>query len=94
MKSIVIALLCYNAQAIKRPQYNELLEYRPYVNGRTPWYKTVPEREPDHPYNYKVPNFGVDRNIEDTLKHAAAAEHRLKHKFNAAQYEANYVKPW
>ena len=27
---------------------------------------------------------GVDRNIEDTLKHAAAAEQRLNHKFNAA----------
>jgi len=71
-----------------------LLEYRPYVNGRTPWYKTVPEREPEYPYNYKVPNFGTDRNIEETLKHMAQAESRLKHKFNAAQYEANFVKPW
>lgn len=54
------------------------------MNGRTPWYKTVPEKEPEYPYNYKVPNFGVDRNIEDTLKHAASAEQRLGHKFNAA----------
>jgi len=41
-----------------------------------------------------VQNLGVDRTIQDTLKHAAAAEARLGHKFNAAQYEANYVKPW
>ena len=33
------------------------------------------------PKDYKVPNFGVDRDIVDTRKHLAAAEKRLKHKW-------------
>ena len=98
IKNIVIGLLCYNtAQAIHKhkPRHDEFLEYRPYVNGRTPWYSTVPPTEPDFPYNYPVPNFGkYDSSIGDSLKHAAAAEERLKHKFNADRYDKNYIHPF
>jgi hypothetical protein len=49
---------------------------------------------PEHPYNYKVANFGVDREISSTLNHASEAEKRLKHVFNPKEYDANYIHPW
>lgn len=69
------------------------IKYRPYTEGRTPWYKTVPHvREPDFPYDYKVPNLGEDREMEDTRTHMQNAEGRLKKKFNIEAYQKS-LKP-
>jgi hypothetical protein len=62
--TFVIAALTSNASSlnVERPYSNELLEYRPYTNGDTPWYKTSPKKaaDPDYPINYAVPDYGVD----------------------------------
>jgi hypothetical protein len=56
----------------------EAINYRPYVNGRTPWYKTIPGVDtPDFPHDYPVVNNGVDHDIKASLTHTAAAEARL-----------------
>ena len=49
--------------------------YRPYTNGRTPWY-SVPPRAPaiGHPIGYFVPNFGVDNDILDSKNHLHVTE--------------------
>ena len=39
--------------------------------------------KPDWPIGYKVPNFGVDKDIISTQGHIKAAEKRLKQKFTA-----------
>ena len=66
-KSFVIALLCCSTQAIqKHPHHQEFVEYRPYVNGRTPWYAEVPPHPslaPEFPTGYPVVNNGDDREI-------------------------------
>ena len=43
--AFVIAALTSNTSAfgVDRPFSNELLQYRPYTNGDTPWYKTSPK---------------------------------------------------
>jgi len=55
MKTFVLALFLYGTEAA---------QFRPYVNGRTPWY-SQPARAPkdDHPVDYPVPDFGIDRDI-------------------------------
>jgi hypothetical protein len=55
MKAFVLALFLYGTEAVS---------FRPYTNGRTPWY-TEPPKAPkdDHPVDYPVPNFGQDRDI-------------------------------
>ena len=57
-QAYVLALFLGSAEAVK---------YRPYVNGRTPWYKSYP-REPEagFKHSYFVPNFGVDKDILQT----------------------------
>ena len=58
----------------------EAIRYRPYVDGRTPWYKTFPSApEVDFPHDYAVANFGVDHDIKSTFAHTADAEARLGH---------------
>ena len=55
--------------------------YRPYVDGRTPWYKTTPkEPEIDFPHDYKVPSFGADPEITHTKQALAWAEKKHKKK--------------
>ena len=57
--AFVLALFLNEAEAIK---------YRPYVGGRTPWYKEyAKEPKVDHDINYFVPNFGVDHDIKSSL---------------------------
>jgi hypothetical protein len=35
--------------------------YRPYTDGRTPWYTKASRPDPTpFPHNYFVPNFGAD----------------------------------
>ena len=77
--SLVLAIFLGSADA---------LEFRPYVNGRTPWY-TQPPRGPkdDHPVDYPVPNFGQDKDIRDTMTHTDEAESRLKHKWVGATFK-------
>jgi len=74
MKTCALVLSLLFADASARPFYNELvgsseqLEFRPYTNGDTPWYKTSPKAPapPDYPINYKVPDFGVDQDVVST----------------------------
>jgi hypothetical protein len=43
------------------------IQYRPYTDGRTPWYVTSPSLPAtDFPHNYPVPNFGPDHDIKFT----------------------------
>ena len=43
------------------------VQYRPFVDGRTPWYVTSPSQPAtDFPHNYPVPDFGVDEDIVST----------------------------
>jgi hypothetical protein len=57
------------------------LAYRPYTDGRTPWYKTTPkEPEPDFPHDYKVPSFGADQDMTHTVQALAWAEKKHKRK--------------
>ena len=65
------------------------VQYRPYTDGRTPWYKKYP-REPkeEHPVNYFVPDFGVDEDIQNTHNHLAGAEKSLGHKWEHASFKA------
>jgi len=63
-RSIVVALFCYGVDAIqKHHHHEELVQYRPFTNGRTPWYGSATRPEADFPTSYKVPSYGVDRNI-------------------------------
>ena len=73
--------------------------FRPYTNGDTPWYK-VPKREPtvDFPINYKVPSYGQDHDIKDTISNTQKAEKRLGHQLEAtftppAGFKKDYVVP-
>jgi len=51
------------------------VQYRPFVDGRTPWYVTSPSQPAtDFPHNYPVPDFGVDNEVKYTNEHIAAAE--------------------
>jgi len=64
----------------------EAVRYRPFVDGRTPWYKTSPGVAPvDFPHDYKVSDFGVDHEIKSSLAHTAAAEAKLGEWKNAAK---------
>jgi len=64
----------------------EAVRYRPYADGRTPWYKTSPGApEIDFPHDYKVADFGVDHDIKSTFAHTAAAEAKLGEWKNAAK---------
>ena len=81
--SLVLSLLLADASAIQTTPYNnemlessQKLEFRPYVNGDTPWYKTSPKEPegPDYPVNYKVNDFGVDQDIVATNDSKANAE--------------------
>ena len=60
--------------------------YRPYTNGRTPWY-SVPPRAPaiGHPIGYFVPNFGVDNDILDSKNHLHVTEKKLKHSLDPVE---------
>jgi len=64
--AMVVAFLMGSAEAV---------QYRPYVDGRTPWYVTSPSAPAtDFPHDYPVPDFGVDHEIKYTNAHIAAAE--------------------
>jgi hypothetical protein len=73
---MVLAVLMSSTSAV---------QYRPYVDGRTPWYRTSPSAPAtDFPHNYPVPDFGVDHDIKYTGEHIAAAEGRLGHVMQAS----------
>jgi hypothetical protein len=70
MGSVTLALLTNDAKALK---------YRP-PPGATPWYKTASVGEnldPKYPYNYVVPNFGVDTDVVMSQKHLSEAEKKV-----------------
>ena len=77
--SIVITLLLSSASAIA---------YRPYVDGRTPWYKTMPrEHAVEYPRDYYVPSYGVDREITASLANTHNSEIRHKHKMHLKKHK-------
>jgi hypothetical protein len=87
--ALVLSLFLANASAINAaPFYNEMLEstqqleFRPFTNGDTPWYKTSPKEPegPSYPINYKVNDFGVDQDIIGTSDSKAQAEATIGHK--------------
>ena len=85
--AMVLAIfLAGSAEAVQhRPHSHQALQYRPYVDGRTPWYKTSPSSPAtDFPNNYFVPNNGVDHEIKFTKDHIAAAEAKLGHVLQAS----------
>lgn len=50
-------------------------EFRPYTDGRTPWYTTTSRPDPTpFPHGYFVPNFGEDKDITITKMNTAKAE--------------------
>ena len=61
------------------------LSYRP-PKGSNPWHETSfalnKELEPDFPHGYKVPNFGVDVEIKQSLKNLKKAEGLQKKKLS------------
>jgi hypothetical protein len=62
------------------------VRYRPY-NGTAPWHKEAdrgPLADPDYPYNYPVPNFGVDVDINTSNANLANAEKDLGRPMNAS----------
>ena len=72
--AMVLALLFAGSAEAVNVQHT----YRPYVDGRTPWYKTFPAApEVGFNHGYKVPDFGVDTDIKSSLSHTAAAEAKL-----------------
>lgn len=72
--TLAVLALIYGADALK---------FRPYTEGRTPWYKTTSRPNPTPwPHNYSVPNFGADSDIAGTAKNINDAEKSLKKKFN------------
>lgn len=53
----------------------EAIQYRPYTNGTTPWYRTTPKVQPDSfPVNYPVADFGREKNIIETENSIKVAE--------------------
>ena len=74
-KTQIIALFLGSAEAVK---------YRPYVNGRTPWYKAAKGVEPNFDTGYFVPNFGVDSDILASQENTANAEAKIGKKFAAS----------
>jgi hypothetical protein len=100
--AFVLALLTSEASAISldRPHQDELLEFRPHTDGRTPWYKAVPKKEadPDYPINYVVPSYGADQEITATQNSQATAEKQVGHKLQATfekpkGFKKDYVVP-
>jgi hypothetical protein len=81
MGSVTLALLTNEVKAVK---------YRPLV-GTTPWYKkaSVGENEdPKYPYNYYIPNFGVDYEIETSQRHLSEAEQDI-----GTEMKASFKRP-
>ena len=63
----------------------DAVQYRPYVNGRTPWYKDLPKApEPNFKIDYFVPNFGMDHEIKMNQKNLKDSEEQYGHKFSAS----------
>ncbi len=81
MGSVTLALLTNDVKAAK---------FRP-LQGTSPWYKlaTVGENaDPNYPYNYVVPNFGVDGEIVTTQRHLTQAEGSV-----GQEMKASFKKP-
>ena len=70
MKPGVLALFLSSASA-----------YRPYVEGRTPWYVMTPkEPEIPFPHDYKVQSYGADPEITHLAQSLGWAEKKLGQK--------------
>lgn len=78
--SVTLALLLNDTKAVR---------YR--CTGNQPWCKkaSVGENEdPKYPYNYFVPNFGVDTDVIQTQRHLASAEGSV-----GTEMKASFKKP-
>jgi hypothetical protein len=70
------------------------VQFRPYTDGRSPWYKKASRPDPTpFPHGYKVPSFGDDVDMAATKNHLAAAEKRLKHKYDPKAYHGPPLAP-
>jgi len=66
-------------------------QFRPYTNGRTPWYST-PKKAPEvgFPHDYFVPNFGLDHvDVVGTGASKDLAEKSTGHKWQKASFKAD-----
>ena len=55
--------------------------FRPYVDGRTPWYKTSPKVDKiEFPHDYVVPSYGEDPEILATQNSINVSEKHHKKK--------------
>ena len=87
---MVLALfLGDNVSAIRyAPEDDTHVQFRPYTNGRTPWYKSPPkEPKVEFKHDYFVPNFGVDQDVIHTQAHIAQQEKRLGIKYDSATFK-------
>ena len=61
------------------------IKFRPYTDGRTPWYKTADRPDPTpFPHDYFVPDFGEDRDIKLSKINLAKAEAEVGVKMQAS----------
>ena len=71
-------------------------DFRP-PQGTAPWHEERREwrwHKPDYAMNYKVPNFGLDHDIETSQTNLADSERLLQHKWNPKKNEKGaYVLP-
>lgn len=76
--------------------YGKHSDYRP-LPGTAPWHEERREwkwHKPEYPINYKVPNFGIDHDIETSQQNLANAEKLLKHQWKPEKNkEGAYVLP-
>lgn len=78
MRNTAAAVLVSTAAASK-------IAFRPYTDGRTPWYATTAREDPyPWPHDYFVPDFGVDRDIKLTKMNLEKAEKEVGHSMHAS----------
>jgi hypothetical protein len=65
------------------------LAFRPYTDGRTPWYKTASRPDPTpFPNGYFVPNFGEDTEMRLSKMNLAKAEEEVGAKMSGSYFDA------
>ena len=72
---VALTVLSEEVRALK-------MKYRPLA-GTAPWHKDAEANswvKPDWKVDYFVPNFGLDEEMEASLKHTSDTETKLNHK--------------
>ena len=69
MKTSIFILALFLSEEVSAVQF------RPYTNGRTPWYTSPPKApEVGFKHDYFVPNFGLDHDVLGTTNSKNTAE--------------------